>query len=92
LYDSEESFGGAGFAAGAGAGFHWIRLKIQRGSSETERNLERIVKEIDDHRLLRALARLPSASSLAQRLLLLLAIRFFGSASAEGGKFRLAKA
>jgi hypothetical protein len=55
-----------------------MSLKRQRGSSETERNLERIVKEVDDHRLGRAPARLPSASSLARRLLLLPAIRFLG--------------
>jgi hypothetical protein len=48
-----------------------MSLKRQRGSSETERNLERIVKEVDDHRL-------PSASSLARRLLLLPAITFLG--------------
>jgi rhamnogalacturonyl hydrolase YesR len=47
LYDSEESSGKAGFVAGAGAGFHWMSLK-QKGSSETERNLEGIVKEVDD--------------------------------------------
>jgi hypothetical protein len=51
LYDSEESSGKAGFTAGAGAGFHWISLKIQRGSSEMERYLERTVKVVDDHRL-----------------------------------------
>jgi hypothetical protein len=62
--------------AGARVGFHWISLKIQRGSSETERNLEKAVKEVDDLRLRRALVRLSSASSLARRLLLLLAIRF----------------
>jgi hypothetical protein len=50
----------------------------QRGSSETERNLERIVKEVDDHRLRREPARLPSASSLARCLLPLPAIRFLG--------------
>jgi hypothetical protein len=72
LYDSEESSGKAGFVAGAGAEFHWISLRIQIGSSETERNLEKAVKEVDDHRLRRAQARLPSASSLARRLL-----RFF---------------
>jgi hypothetical protein len=55
-----------------------MSLKRQRGSSETERNLERIVKEVDDHRLRRAPAWLPSASSLARRLLLLPAIRFLG--------------
>jgi hypothetical protein len=69
-----------------------MSLKRQRGSLETERNLERIVKEVDDHRLRRAPARLPSASSLALRLLLLPAIKFFWSASAEEGKFRLEKA
>jgi hypothetical protein len=78
LYDSEESSGRAGFAAGAGAGFHWMSLKIQRGSLETERNLERAAEEVDDHRLRRAPAQLPSASSLARRLLLLPAIKFLG--------------
>jgi hypothetical protein len=51
LYDSEESSGRAGFAVGAGAGFHWMSLKIQRGSLATERNLERAAEEVDDHRL-----------------------------------------
>jgi hypothetical protein len=78
MYDSEESSGKARFVAGAGAGFHWMSLKIQRGSSETEGNLERAVKEVDDHRLRRAPARLPSTSSLARRLLLLPAIEFLG--------------
>jgi hypothetical protein len=68
----------AGVVADTGAGFHWISLKIQRGSSETERNLERTVKGVDDHRLRRAPARLPLASSLARRLLLLPAIKFLG--------------
>jgi hypothetical protein len=36
------------------------------------------VKEVDDHRLQRAPARLPSTSSLARRLLLLPAIEFLG--------------
>jgi hypothetical protein len=63
----------------------------QRGSSEIERNLERIIKEIDDHCLRRALARLPSASSLARRLLLP-TIKFFGNASAGGRKLGLVKA
>jgi hypothetical protein len=35
-------------------------------------------QEVDDHHLRRAPARLPSASSLAWRLLLLLVIRFLG--------------
>jgi hypothetical protein len=90
LYDSEESSGKAGFAAGTGARFHWMSLK-QRGSSEIERNLEGIVKEVDDHCLRRAPARLPSASSLARRLLPLTTIRFLCSSDGEG-KLKLAKA
>jgi hypothetical protein len=78
LYDSEESSGKAGFVAGAGARFHWMRLKTRIESSATEENLERAVKEVDDHRLRRVPARLPSASSLARRLLLLPAIEFLG--------------
>jgi hypothetical protein len=62
-----------------------------KGSSETKRNLEKIVKEVDDHCLRRAPVRLPSASSLARRLLLP-AIKFFGSVSAGERKFGLAKA
>jgi hypothetical protein len=61
-----------------------MRLK-QRGSSEIERNMERIVKEVDDHCFRRAPTRLPSASSLAQRLLLLPAIMFFGVLVMEKG-------
>jgi hypothetical protein len=68
----------AGVVAGAGAGFHWMSLKIQRGSSETKRNLEKTVKGVDDHRLRRALARLSSASSMGRRLLLLPAIGLLG--------------
>jgi hypothetical protein len=54
-------------------------------------DLKGIVKEVDDLCLRRAPARLPSASSLARRLLPLPAIRFFGCAGARGGKLRLAK-
>jgi hypothetical protein len=43
----------------------------QRGSSETEANLRQIMGKVGDHCLRRALARLPSASSAARRLLLL---------------------
>jgi hypothetical protein len=64
--------------AGAGAGFHWMSLK-QRRSSETEGNLGGIMREVDDHCLRRAQARLPSASSLARRLLLLPVIGFLGA-------------
>jgi hypothetical protein len=81
----------AGVVAGAGAGFHWMRLEIQRESSAIEENLGEAVKEVDDHSLRRAPARLPSASSLARRLLLLPTIEFW-STSARKRKFRLAKA
>jgi hypothetical protein len=67
--------------AGAEAGFHWLSLK-QRRSSETEGNLGRIMRGVDDHCLRRAPARIPSASSSARRLLLLPAI---GSWSCAGG-------
>jgi hypothetical protein len=43
----------------------------QRGSSETEENLRQIMQKVGDHCLRRALAWLPSASSVARRLLLL---------------------
>jgi hypothetical protein len=58
----------------------------QRGSSETERKLERIVKEVDDQCLRREPVRLPSASSLARRLLPVPAIRFFFGDVSAGGK------
>jgi hypothetical protein len=51
----------------------------QRGSSETEGNLGGIIREVDDHCLRRAPAQLPSASSLARRLLPLPAIGFLGA-------------
>jgi hypothetical protein len=68
--------------AGAGAGFHWMSLK-QRRSSKTEENLGRIMKEVDDHCLQRAPARLPSASSAARRLLLLPTIGSWSCADGE---------
>jgi hypothetical protein len=34
----------AGVVAGTGAGFHWMSLKTQRGSSETKGNLEKAKK------------------------------------------------
>jgi hypothetical protein len=43
----------------------------QRGSSETEENLRQVMEKVGDHCLQRALARLPSASAAARRLLLL---------------------
>jgi hypothetical protein len=36
----------AGVVAGAGAGFHWMSLETQRGSSETKENLEKAVKKL----------------------------------------------
>jgi hypothetical protein len=36
----------AGVVAGAGAGFHWMNLETQRGSSETKGNLEKVVKKL----------------------------------------------
>jgi hypothetical protein len=68
----------AGVVAGAGAGFHWMNLETRRGSSETKGNLEKSYEEIDGHHLRRAPVRLPSASSLAWRQLLLPAIELFG--------------
>jgi hypothetical protein len=53
--------------------------------------LKGIIKEVDDLCLRRAPARLPSASSLARRLLPLPAIRFLGCTGARGRKLRLAK-
>jgi hypothetical protein len=50
----------------------------QKGIVGSERNLEGIVKEVDDHHLQREPARLPSASLLARRLLSLPAIKFLG--------------
>jgi hypothetical protein len=67
----------AGVVAGAGARFHWMNLETRRGSSETKKS-RKSCEEIDDHHLRRAPARLPSASLLARRLLLLPAIELFG--------------
>jgi hypothetical protein len=85
LYDSEESSGKAGFVAGAGAGFHWMRLKCEENRQQQKKNIHKAVKEVDDHRLRRAPARLPSASSLAGRLLLLPASEFLGVLVLEKG-------
>jgi hypothetical protein len=61
--------------ADAGAGFHWMSLK-QKGIITNRKESGKNRKEVDDHHLRREPARLPSASSLARRLLLLPAIRF----------------
>jgi hypothetical protein len=76
--------------AGVGAGFQWMSLK-QRRSSGIEKNLERIIREDDDHCLRRAPKQLPSASSAARRLLLLPAIGFWGRAGDWKSKLELAK-
>jgi hypothetical protein len=75
----------AGVVVGTRAGIHWMILETRRESSATEENLEEAVKEVDDHRLRRVPARLPSASSLARRLLLLPAIEFLGVLVLEKG-------
>jgi hypothetical protein len=67
-----------GVVAGAGAGFHRMSLKTQGKSSGMTKDLKEGCEEIDDHNLRRAPARLPSASSLAGRLLLLFAMEFLG--------------
>jgi hypothetical protein len=41
----------AAVVAGAGAGFHWMRLEIRRESTTTEENVGEAMKEVDDHRL-----------------------------------------
>jgi hypothetical protein len=56
----------------------------QRRSSGTEGNLEGIMREVDDHCLRRAPARIPSVPSVARRLLLLPAIGPWGCAG--GGR------
>jgi hypothetical protein len=62
--------------AGAGAGFHWMSLKAQRKSLGTRQDLKGGCEEADDYRLRQASTRHPSASSLVERLLLLLAMKF----------------
>jgi hypothetical protein len=68
----------AGVVAGAGAEFHQMSLKAQRKSSGMKQDLKEGCEEVDDHHLRRALARLPSASSLAGHLLSLLAMKLLG--------------
>jgi hypothetical protein len=55
-----------------------MSLKTQRKSSGMKQDLKEGCEEADDHHLWRAPARLPSASSLAGRLLLLFAKEFLG--------------
>jgi hypothetical protein len=53
-------------------------LGTKEDRQKQKENLEGIVKGVDDHHLRREPTRLPSASSLARRLLPLPAIRFLG--------------
>jgi hypothetical protein len=65
-----------------------LQLEWKRGSIGEPESAKKIIRdekrskkgceEADDHHLRRAPARLPSASSLAGRLLLLLAMKFLG--------------
>jgi hypothetical protein len=60
----------------------WDETRFRKGGCE----------EANDHHLRRAPARLPSASSLAGRLLLLFAMEFLGVLVLERKKLGLAKA
>jgi hypothetical protein len=82
----------AGVVAGAGAGFHWMSLKAQRKSSGMRQDLKEGCEEVDDHHLRRALVRLPSASSLAGRLLPLLAMKLLGVLVLREKELELAEA
>jgi hypothetical protein len=82
----------AGVVAGAGAEFHRMSLKMQRKSSGMKQDLKESYEEADDHHLRRAPTRLPSASSLAGRLLPLLAMEFLGVLVLEEKELGLAKA
>jgi hypothetical protein len=55
-----------------------MSMKAQRKSSGMRQDLKEGCDEAGDHHLQRAPARLPSASSLAGRLLPLLAMKFLG--------------
>jgi hypothetical protein len=55
-----------------------MSLKTQRTSSGMKKDLKEGCVEADDHHLRRAPARLPSASSLAGRMLLLFSMEFLG--------------
>jgi hypothetical protein len=57
-----------------------------------EQNLKEGCEEDDDHHLRRAPARLPSASSLAGRLLQMLAMEFLGVLVLEEKELELAEA
>jgi hypothetical protein len=82
----------AGVVARAGAWFHRISLKAQKKTSGMKQDLNEGYEETDDHHLRRAPARLPSASSLARRLLSLLAMEFLEVLVLEEKELRLAEA
>jgi hypothetical protein len=69
-----------------------MRLKAQRKSSGMKQDLKEGCEEADDHHLRRAPTRLPSASSLAGRLLPLLAMEFLEVLVLEEKELDLAEA
>jgi hypothetical protein len=69
-----------------------MSLKVQRKSSGMRQDLNKGCEEADDHHLQRAPARLPSASSPAERLLPLLAMKFLGVLVLEEKELELAEA
>jgi hypothetical protein len=69
-----------------------MSLKAQRKSSGMKQDLKEGCEEADDHHLRRAPARLPSASSLAGRLLPLLDMRLLGVLVLEEKELELAEA
>jgi hypothetical protein len=69
-----------------------MSLKAQRKSSGMKQDLKEGCEEADDHHLRRAPARLPSASSLAGRLLPLLAMEFLEVLVLEEKELGLAEA
>jgi hypothetical protein len=69
-----------------------MSLKAQRKLLGMRQDLKEGCEEADDHHLRRAPARLPSASSLAGRLLPLLAMKFLGVLMLEERELELAGA
>jgi hypothetical protein len=69
-----------------------MSLKAQRKSSGMRQDLKEGCEEADDHHLQRVPARLPSASSLAGRLLPLLAMKFLEVLVLEEEELGLAEA
>jgi hypothetical protein len=69
-----------------------MSLKARKKSSGMTQDLKEGCEEAEDHHLLRALAQLPSSSSLAERLLPLLAMRLLGVLVLEEKELELAEA